>query len=113
MSREHKVTVEYTLADEDIDNIMDSAMRGCSYWADSAEPVSEVKTDFAHEVISKNGTLNIHDTEEEAMHEFTLEKFKNGLALAIRDHNFELKDYDMYDADRVVQLGLFGELVYG
>lgn len=111
--KHHEVTFSTTVTDEQIDEIMDSALNGIHYWADEAKSVSEIKTEYASQVISKNGWLVIHDAEEDKSHELTRDKFLTGLGLAIGSHKFDLDDYDMYDADKVIQLALFGELIYG
>lgn len=105
----HTIIYKRTITDEEINNIMSSAMSGMTYWADSALPANKLAK-YTSEVISKGGTLEIHDAEEDKVYILTLEKFLKGLSLDIK---FDFEDYDMFAAERIVQLALFGKLIYG
>lgn len=110
---------------EDIDDIMTSALEGgITYWADDAE-VNEDKrvSDWAHEQIARGGMLLIHDSYDDKTHELTLEKFLTGfkrwveLGLdhwnAITGGTVDCCHIDGPCADNIIQLALFGEVIYG
>lgn len=109
----------------DIDDIMASALNsGISYWADAADVDEEHRVaDWGHEQIARGGFLRIHDTEENKWHELTLEKFLNGFKLwveqgrdwygAVQGKKVDCCNIDGVCADSIVQLALFGEVIYG
>ena len=122
-----KPEISVELTKEDIDDIMDTAMMGVTYWCDEAE-VSEYLGEWASENIALGGTIRFHDAESDDAWDLDLEKFMNGFKLWIEKgyaHDGVIVDgdgsakaidcgcIDTLDADCIVQLGLFGELVYG
>lgn len=77
---------------------------------------------YAHEHISRGGTLILHDAESSDKWELSLEKFLKGIELYVKEdgrlmtEDFRLMDYgelDAGDADCIVQYALFGKLVFG
>lgn len=104
--------VEFTtqVEREVIDDIMVTALEGgINYWCRQVvvEPVPNVE--YASDALSQGHTLRLFDAEEDKVYELTLEKFMRGLMLWIQDHYV----FDANDADTIVQLALFGEVVYG
>lgn len=81
-------------------------------WADEARIKSSSNkddVDYVSEEVSRGGVIEIHDAEENKWHELDLKKLLKGLEL-VKNHNFE--EYDMYKADLVVQMAIFGKAVY-
>jgi len=115
MMKEHTFTIKRTITDQQIDYIMSAALQGITYWADDANvlwkdfPEGET-VQYISEALTHGGNLRIHDAEEEKWHKLTLKKFLKGLTFV---PEFDFEDYDMYDAERVVQCALFGKLIYG
>ena len=121
-----KVRVSLTLlvTQEDIDDIMVGALEGgINYWCSEAEVVGEYLGEYASEQISNGGTLRLHDIETDEIYELTRQKFLNGIKLwftsglagdAIRsDGTIDTCNVDGCAADAIVQLALFGEVVFG
>ncbi len=115
-----EIVVNLTM--QDIDDIMCAALEGgINYWCSEAEVDGDYLGEYASEQISRNGTLKLHDSEEDKVYELTLEKFCQGFRLyleqgchiAIEDNAVDTCDIDANDADCIIQLGLFGEVVYG
>lgn len=110
---EHKVKATLTITDEQINNIMHSAMQGIAYWADEAKLHGFIKPQdegiWTHDGLTRGYRIGIHDEEEEKYYILTLKKFLKGIALYNKP---DFDDYDMHDADSVIQLALFGEQVY-
>jgi hypothetical protein len=118
------VIVDIAVTDEDIDDIMVSALEGgITYWADEARVMGDYLGVYASEQISRGGTLLIHDSEEEETYALNREKFLRGLKmfLELTPHPICFKygtttidccNIDANDADSIIQLALFGEVVY-
>lgn len=117
------ISLDVDLSQQDIDDIMVAALEGgINYWCREAEVVGEMLGDYAHEQISRGGTLILHDAESSDKWDLTLEKFLRGVELYIKNgdrvtvEDFKLVDYgelDAEDADCIVQYALFGKLVFG
>jgi len=111
MKRIIESQVEVT--DEQLEDILSSALSGMTYWADDAycprtknQPAPDL---MLSETLTHGYKLKIHDAEEDKWRELTLTKFLKGLSLA---RMFDYDDYDSLDAERVVQLALFGKVIY-
>ena len=110
---------------EDIDDIMVCALEGgINYWADAADVIEELRVaDWSHEQIARGGVLIIHDQEDDMSYELTLEKFLTGFKLWVEqglDHygavsggEVDCCQIDATCADNIIQLALFGEVLYG
>jgi len=105
----------------DIDDIMCSAIEGgISYWCSEAEVVGNYLGTYAHEQISRGGTLRLHDVEEDEQYLLTRGKFISGLKLflanrpdLVNEHgHIDVGNIDGNCADCIVQLALFGELIF-
>jgi len=119
------VTTTIRVTEEDIDDIMVSALEGgITYWCWKAEVVGDYLGEYASEQISRGGILRLHDSEEDAVYELDIEKMLRGIEKAYADHWFA--DYGWCDgktldccqvdadvADTIVQLALFDDVIYG
>lgn len=109
------------LSGEDIDDIVGIALDGAiSYWCSEANVVGEYLGKYTSEQISRGGTLILQDAEEDTQYELDLEKFLKGFqmyltqySIPIDDHHPDLGDFDACAADSVIQLAIFGEIIYG
>ena len=115
--------IEVNLTQQDIDDIMVSALEGgINYWCREAEVVEEKRCgDWGHVQIARGGSLILHDAESSDKWELTLEKFLNGVKLYfedgchvnVEDNRIDTGDMDANDADCIIQLAIFGEVVFG
>lgn len=107
---------------EDIDDIMESAMTGCTYWCEKAEPVGGYLGEYASEQISNGGTLKFYPIDDEPV-TLTKEQFQAGLhkwlldsaenkERAVQDGRIEPGQMDANDGDLILQYALFDELIY-
>lgn len=113
--------------DEDIDDIMVSALEGgITYWCDRAEVVGEYLGEYASEQISRGGALRLYDIEEDDYKELTKEKFLQGLRLYLsrpkagdflefidRELRIDPGYADAEVADCIIQYAVFGDVIYG
>lgn len=103
-------TIKVRITDEELYNILDSAFAsGISYWCVMVEVTKRVAgAHYLGEHVVNGGALELTDDEG---HKHTLNKAKmlKGLSL-YQHHNFD--DFDAYDVDRVVQLAIYGHVVY-
>lgn len=122
-----QVLFEVVVTDEDIDDIMVSALEGgVNYWCDTAEVAGKYLGEYASEQISRGGTLILHDMEEDRSYELTKAKFIQGLRmylerpsagdfLEVVDHELHLDTgyADAIVADSIIQYALFADVIYG
>ncbi len=125
--RYYHLSIERTikLSDQDIDDIMASALEGgINYWCCKAEVIEDKYLgEYASEQISRRGSLRLYDSESNEVYELTLDRFITGFVAACKagygydwfDHKGCVDAYniDADAADTIVQFALFGELVYG
>ncbi len=111
-----------TLTREDIDDIMVTALEGgICHWCGKAEPSGNYLGRYASEQIGRGGTLVLHDAESSDKWELTLEKFLDGARLYfekssgihVENGRIDTSDIDADAADSIVQLALFGDLMFG
>ena len=116
------ISLDVDLSQQDIDDIMVAALEGgINYWCREAEVVGEMLGDYAHEQISRGGTLILHDAESSDKWELTLEKFLRGVELyfaqalsaELDGEDIDPTDFDADAVDCIVQYALFGKLVFG
>lgn len=114
------------LTEEDVDDIMVSALEGgITYWADKAVVVGDYLGEYASEQISRGGTLRIHteepfDEADTEWYELDIEKFKKGVSLwlanggasCIEGGELDVCMVDALAADSIIQYALFGEVIY-
>lgn len=110
---------------EDVDDIMVGALEGgITYWCCKAEVVEDdYYGEYASEQISRGGSLRLYDNEDDEQYILTLDKFLKGLRLAIKegygndwfsdDARLDCAMIDGEAADIIVQMALFGEVVFG
>lgn len=122
---EIEVKRNVNVTEEDIDDIMCSALEGgITYWCYKAKVVGDYLGEYASEQISRGGALKLYDCENGDIHELTLEKLLNGIKLAINGNYYA--DYEWHYGDKldtcqvdadvadvIVQLALFQEVIYG
>jgi hypothetical protein len=118
-----EITISQELTPQDINDIVSTALEGgINYWCGGAiikdvPAKAEGKYDFASDVISVGGTLELYDAESPDRWELNLEKLLNGIKMhctKIGKTPLELMDdYDACDADCIVQYAVMGEIVFG
>ena len=118
-----EMTRTYEISDQNIDDLMVTALEGgINYWCSSAvvsvQPLEDWK--YTSDVISlTDGVIQLTDIEDENITwELTIEKFMNGLKLLMSKNNYidvnDLMDnHDAEIADHLIQLSLFGKIVFG
>ena len=123
-----EVSFNVLVTDEDIDDIMVSALEGgINHWCAEAKVQGEYLGEFASDQISRGGTLLLYDVEERKYEELTKEKFLAGMKRYLEHPIYEdniypgthegryLLDCTLIDApvsDIIIQYALFGEIVY-
>ena len=122
---EGKATINFKLNMQDIDDIMACALEGgINYWCSEAKVVGEYLGEYASEQISRGGILELYDTEDDEVYLFDIKKFIQGFEAWIEngyDYNgavsangkVDTSLIDAGDADTIIQLALFDEIVYG
>lgn len=118
--KEYEIQTTQRVTDEQIDDVLATAFEGgITYWCDAVRIRQKPSDDYdyASQVLTREGTLEIHETEEYdpetksygKWHLLTMPK----LLKALGDMHFDFDDYDAGDADSVIQKAIFGEIVYG
>lgn len=122
---ELKIEITLSISDEDIDDIMCTALEGgITYWCREARMVCDYLGEYASEQISRGGELILVDIESDDEYTLTKQKMLNGIRLAISNHYYE--DYKWWNsngidtcnvdadvADAIIQLALFEDIIYG
>ena len=123
----YDVKIERTihLTGQDIDDIMDAALCGITYWCDRADVVGgEYLGEYASEQISRGGSLRLHDSEEGKTYILTRSKLLKGVKrwfeeggdrynAVKKDGTVDTSNIDADIADAIVQYAVLGEWVYG
>lgn len=111
------------LTGEDVDDTMESAMTGCTYWCERVDAVDGYLGEYANEQISRGGRLSFVPFEDPAA-ELDMEKFRKGLNMwlaaqeedvinrVLGSGSYDPGQVDAQDADAVIQYALFGEIIY-
>lgn len=124
-----KAELNVKLTDENIDDIMVSALEGgITYWAYKAKVVGDYLGEYASEQISRGGSLKIYviepfDDADTEWYELNRDKFINGFKLWLESGQdfygavsgkgeVDCSEIDGNCADSIVQYALFGELVF-
>lgn len=122
-----ELNVELVVTQEDMYDIMCGALAGgINYWCDEAEVVGDYLGHYASEQISRGGQLKLYDFEAEEKYILTKEKLLEGIKKYCQeptrcniveqiDGKFVLDccNADAEVCDAIVQLALFGEVIYG
>ena len=115
-----KAKIEVKLTDQDIDDIMSSALDGgIGYWCEKAVVVGgKYFGEYASEQISRGGSLMLHH--EDGKNELTIKNLLKGIKrviaegrLTVNDGRIDCGDVDGEIADMIVQYAIFDELVFG
>lgn len=115
--KKYQVPFNIEITQQQLDDIIDSAVNYCSHWCDYADidKKPKIKTDYMSEVVTRGGTLKFVIDESwiaGGKTEFVLTEKKMLKALAeYADPNFD--DFDGPISDCVLQIALFGEVIYG
>lgn len=122
---EGKATINFKLNMQDIDDIMACALEGgINYWCSEAKVIGEYLGEYASEQISRGGILELYDTEDDEVYLLDIKKFIQGFEAWVEngyDYNgavsangkVDTSLIDADDADTIIQLALFDEIVYG
>lgn len=127
MKKEFNITVTKNIkvTQEDIDDIMCSALEGgINYWCRKAEVVGDYLGEYASEQISRGGKLKLYDDVEDTDYVLELSDVLNGITKAISEGYYS--KYGWYDgneidtcnvdanvADVIIQLAIFDDVIYG
>lgn len=113
---------EVHVTSRDIDDIMVMALDSIGYWCDRIEVLGEQLGRYASDQISRGGSIILHDAESGDKWELTLDKFLHGVELALEqgvgiglevtEGLLYICDFDEYVTDVIVQLALFGKVVF-
>lgn len=112
---------------EDVDDIMESAMTGCAYWTSRVDVLDGYLGEYASEQIARGGKLRFHLAEEEdgGIPDLDISRFQKGLSkwadmwcqpdrdISDGDGRIDPGKMDAGDADCIIQLALFDDIVYG
>ena len=119
------IETELTITQENIDDIMCTALEGgITDWCGKEKVVGEYLGEYGHEQIARGGKLLLYDMVEDTEYELTLEDILNGIKLAVENnwyenygwcdgHNIDTCQVDAEVADVIVQLALFEDVIYG
>ena len=124
------VQIRAALTQQDIDDIMVSALEGgINYWCRRVVVQGDYLGEYASEQISRGGTLKVHVTEpfdeqDTEWYELDIEKFIQGFRLWLEnggdcygavsgDGKVDCGEIDAGCADAIIQYALFGDLVFG
>ena len=121
---ELSVECRFVIKQEDIDDIMVSALEGgINHWCGKAEVVEDdYLGEFASDQISRGGSLRLYDVNDGSFCLLTLERFLKGMRLlvelgydeynAVNCGEVDPGNIDAEIADRIIQLAVFGEIIY-
>jgi len=122
---EVQINTELTVTQEDIDDIMCTALEGgITYWCSKAKVVGEYLGEYGHEQIARGGRLLLYDMVEDNEYEMTREDILKGIKMAVEHGYYNTYEWcdgrhldtcnvDANVADVIVQLALFEDVVYG
>lgn len=117
--------IDVTGSQREIDDIMAIALDAITYWCDRVEVVGdEYYGKPASDQISRGGKLKLYDAEEDKQYTLTLLKLLKGIEAFIewdrgaheivnRDGEIDTYKIDAEIADQIIQLALFGDIIYG
>lgn len=105
--------IKSKINDLQIDDLVCNALEGgINYWCTkvTVKDNDYKGGEWASDVISRGGVLILHDAGESNDQELTLKKLLAGIS-KYKSHDFD--NMDAYDADCIVQLAIFGKVIYG
>ena len=114
-----KLTIDYTLTDEELENILEMAGYGCNYWADEMDIADNYSSVTFHDCEQEESHTINKDDIEKAIVKIAECKGEIGLHVTNRhlvyqyiiDNDQTVCDSDM--ADWIIQTTIFGECIYG
>ena len=124
----YSVIPEFKFSDEDMVDIISSAVYDIGYWAcidnttedwqrvSAALPSDHTFEDIMWTLLKTGQSIHIEDTEDdEESWDLTLEKLLNGIKLTIEKKcwNGNIDEIDGEVGDIILQMSLFGQIVYG
>ena len=127
---ENEVKVSYYFTDDDLENIMITALEGgIGYWAclDNSEveppqwgdwskqPDDMPTSEYAWKILKAGGTLHFLDEEDDDAEYFLdmTDLFKGiGLCIQRRDWDGDMDQLDAMVADMIIQCAIFGSVIY-
>jgi hypothetical protein len=122
MNNEILVSNGYTVSEEELqDFITDALVEGISHWAiidKSRHPdfwkeydrKNEYMVDYIYRKLKEGEVLMLIDRENDNEYFVTLRVIKKVLSEQTR---FDFENYDAEDCDWVMQMAMFGEVIYG
>lgn len=120
---EIEAEVHINISAQTIDDIMCTALEGgITGWCCRAKVVGKYLGEYAHEQISRGGTLTLYDAESPDKWDLDLNGFLRGVRLWIEDGDgicalnegeVDASFVDSEAADLIIQYALFGEPVFG
>lgn len=120
--------IDFNLENQDIDDIVCSALEGgITYWCKRVEVVGKYRGEYASDQISRGGELILYDAESDDKWTLNKAKFINGLLRYVKsdptiiDFSNHLDCGNIIDvcnvdgsiADEIIQYALFGTIVFG
>lgn len=121
MDKELIIAKKYIVTDQNIDDLMITALEGgINYWCEKVviNQPEKFAGKFASDIISLEGSLTLFDSEMDTSYILTKDKFMKGLEMILGEQQFEgdfeefMDDHDADTADIIIQYALFGEQVY-
>ena len=122
---EGQAIIHFKLTQQDIDDIMVTALEGgINYWCSEVEVVGKYLGEYASDQISRGGALKLYDAEEDEVYELNLNKFLKGFKLWVEggydeydavqeDGTVDCCEIDAACADEIIQFALFDDIVFG
>lgn len=120
MEYEIKATVSHKFSDEDLNDLVSTALEGgINYWCGEVKFIDIPNgTYFEHssDVISIGGKLLLCDAESDDTWLLDRDKLLKGIQMYCENNNVAPSDlmdiYDANDADSIIQYAVFGELMF-
>lgn len=128
---EHEIKVSYYLTDDDLENIIITALEGgIGYWACldnsiveppewgdwSKQPAGMPTAEYAWKILQDGGILHFLDEEDDGAEYFLdLQSLFCGIgkAIAAKDWDGDMDKLDALLADAIIQYAIFGSVIYG
>lgn len=119
------VTIVLQITEEDIEDIVDTALDcGIFYWCERAKYTSDPCGDTDGKHLINGGTILFYDNEDGSESELTLDKLLDGINKWVvngydryhavqSDGTLDTCEIDAEMADIIIQLALFGDIIYG
>jgi len=126
-------TLKSSITKQNISDILVTAFEGgITYWSNKCvdvhewpnKPGTNQRVDFASDVVAEGASVFIYEEEEDVWHELTLANLLDAIVWYLENYQIyqepgdkslnEMLEYmDAEIADSIVQVALFGKVVYG